>query len=198
MENALTNDTKAIILLCGVLSNNSSTTPLNQREYNQLVQWLMHQGLHPRDLFDSSHTEAAAQGSGLASRRLKDLLGRGVQFALAVEQWQQNGLWIISRSDAVYPKRLKQHLKEQAPPLLFGAGDQALLEGGGLAIIGSRNVDEEGIRFTKQAAALYASNGLPIVSGGARGVDQIARKDGIKRPLRLHVISTGRHRPNHG
>jgi len=46
-------------------------------------------------------------------------------------------------ADASYPKRLKTRLKEDAPPVLYGCGDVALLENGGLAVVGSRHVDDE-------------------------------------------------------
>ena len=99
---------------------------------------------------------------------------RGVQLGFAVEKWNQSGLWVICRSDPDYPARLKAHLKEKAPPILYGAGERALLRGGGLAIVGSRNVDEAGQEFTNDVAAWCARGGMPVVSGGARGVDRIA------------------------
>lgn len=113
-------------------------------------------------------------GSGIDKQRLESLLGRGVQLGFAVEEWQRNGIWIISRSDADYPARYKKHLKDKAPPLLFGVGNRSLLKGGGLGIVGSRNVDQVGETFTRQVARLCAYNQMPVVSGGARGVDQIS------------------------
>jgi predicted Rossmann fold nucleotide-binding protein DprA/Smf involved in DNA uptake len=53
-------------------------------------------------------------------------------------------------------------------------GNRSLLSGGGLGIVGSRNVDQAGEVFTRQAAELCAYNRMPVVSGGARGVDQIS------------------------
>jgi predicted Rossmann fold nucleotide-binding protein DprA/Smf involved in DNA uptake len=53
-------------------------------------------------------------------------------------------------------------------------GDRSLLKGGGLGIVGSRNVDQAGEAFTRQVAKLCANNQMPVVSGGARGVDQIS------------------------
>src|SRR5690606_25364330 len=108
------------------------------------------------------------------------LLDRGVQLGFAVEEWQRSGLWVISRSDPEYPSRYKAHLKEKAPPLLFGAGDKSLLRGGGLAVIGSRNVDAEGEDFTRHVAEECARNRMPIVSGGARGVDQVAMRTALE------------------
>jgi predicted Rossmann fold nucleotide-binding protein DprA/Smf involved in DNA uptake len=58
--------------------------------------------------------------------------------------------------------------------VLFVAGDVGLLEAGGVAIVGSRDVDPVAVEFARAVAAATARDGLPVVSGGARGVDQQA------------------------
>ena len=50
---------------------------------------------------------------------------------------------------------------------------------GGLAIVGSRDVDKEGEDFTGKVARVCAQNNMPVVSGGARGVDSIAMKNAL-------------------
>lgn len=174
MSNFLTDDTKAIILLCGVLGKDRSVKPLTQAEYNALVRWLISEKMRPKDLLQRENVGSAAIGSGIYQERLDTLLGRGVLLGFAVEEWQRNGIWVISRSDKDYPARYKGHLKDKAPPLIFGVGDRSLLLGGGVAIVGSRNVDADGEDFARKIAALCAYNRMPVVSGGARGVDQIA------------------------
>jgi len=176
MSHLMTNDTKAIILLCAVLSNDRSAAPLTQVEYNVLARWLVREQLRPGDLLDMRNLDGAATGAKISRDRLEKLLDRGIQLGFAVEEWQRNGLWVISRSDPEYPSRYKAHLKDKAPPLLFGAGDKSLLRGGGLAIVGSRNVDIEGEDFTRNVAETCALNRIPVVSGGARGVDQVAMR----------------------
>jgi predicted Rossmann fold nucleotide-binding protein DprA/Smf involved in DNA uptake len=174
MNDFLTEDTKAITLLCGVFGKNRSEKPLSLTEYSSLVRWLIGVKMRPKDLFQKETIAEASMGSGIDKQRLESLLGRGVQLGFAIEEWQRNGIWIISRSDADYPNRYKHHLKDKAPPLLFGVGNRSLLSGGGLGIVGSRNVDQAGEAFTRQVAELCAYNGMPVVSGGARGVDQIS------------------------
>lgn len=174
MNDFLTEDTKAIILLCGVFGKDRSEKPLSLAEYSSLVRWLIEVKMRPGDLLQKENITEASMGSGIDKQRLESLLGRGVQLGFAVEEWQRNGIWIISRSDTDYPARYKKHLKDKAPPLLFGVGNRSLLKGGGLGIVGSRNVDQEGVAFTRQAAELCAYNRMPVVSGGARGVDQIS------------------------
>lgn len=174
MNNNLTNDTKAVLLLCGVFGKGRDTTPLNQTEYSCLVQWLRDKKMRPADLLEPENVPPAAAGAEIDKNRLKSLLERGVQLGFAMQEWEQSGIWVISRSDNEYPKRYKSHLREKAPPLLFGVGDRGLLRGGGVAVIGSRNVDAAGESFARETAQICARNKLPVVSGGARGVDQIA------------------------
>lgn len=170
----LTNDTKAILLLCAYFGKGGSEKPLTQTEYTKLVRWLVSEGKRPSDLLSPDVAAMAAEGSNLPLDRISELLGRGMQLSFAVEEWQRNGIWVISRSDPEYPKRFKAQLKEKSPPLLFGSGEVSLLNGGGIAMVGSRNLDSHGEQFTKQIASLCARNQLMVVSGGARGVDQIA------------------------
>ncbi len=176
MNRLLTDDTKAIILLCGILGKDRSVRPLTQREYTSVVCWLINHDLRPASLLNREHTHSVAVESGLDVERLTSLLDRGVQLGFAVENWHRNGIWVISRSDEDYPERYKRHLKDKAPPLLFGVGDQSLLRGGGVAIVGSRNVDPDGEAFTREVGELCALSNIPVVSGGARGVDQIVMK----------------------
>lgn len=170
----LTEDTKTIILLCGVFGKDRSEKPLSLIEYTSLVRWLIEVKMRPDDLLQKEKISDASMGSGIDKQRLESLLGRGVQLGFAVEEWQRNGIWIISRSDADYPARYKKHLKDKAPPLLFGVGNRSLLTGGGLGIVGSRSVDQASKAFTRHVAELCAYNRMPVVSGGARGVDQIS------------------------
>lgn len=174
MKDFLTEDTKAIILLCGVFGKDHAEKPLSLSEYSSLVRWLVGVKMRPSDLLQKENVVEASIGSALGLQRLSALLGRGVHLGFAVEEWHRNGIWIISRSDLDYPVRYKKHLKNIAPPLLFGVGDRSLLNGGGLGIVGSRNVDSEGEAFTRHVAEWCAYNRMPVVSGGARGVDQIS------------------------
>lgn len=172
--NMMSEDAKAILLLCGHLGGESEFEPLDQRAYNQVVQWLLGKNLRPADLLSPTQIPDLSLESGLPEQRLKGLLRRGVKLGFALEKWNQSGIWVICRSDQDYPSRYKTHLKDKAPPILFGVGDRSLLKGGGLAIVGSRNIDADGEAFARDTAAWCARGGVTVVSGGARGVDQIA------------------------
>jgi predicted Rossmann fold nucleotide-binding protein DprA/Smf involved in DNA uptake len=173
MSDILTEDTKTITLLCAQFGS-QTVKPLNQTEYTKLTRWLLRDKYRPKDLLNGDLLTQISKDTQLDKDRLESLLGRGVQLGFSVEEWNRNGIWVISRSDAEYPKRYKEHLKEKSPPLLFGVGNKHLLQGGGLAVVGSRNVDKAGELFTQQVANQCAKENMPIVSGAARGVDQFS------------------------
>lgn len=172
----LTPDTQAILLLCASFGNSrdSYPQPLSLGEYNSFTQWLIDRKLRPADILESNGQELLQTCELLDTNRLESLLARGMMLALAVEKWTSQGLWIVGRGDRHYPARLKQQLGANAPAILYGVGDIKLLSQGGLAVVGSRNVDEDDIEYTKRVADNCAGNGIQIVSGGARGVDTAA------------------------
>lgn len=175
----LSADTEVVLLLCGRFGGEKQEAypPLAPREYGELAKWLKALALRPSDLLTDAGRVAlsSVQEARLERKRVEFLLGRGTAMALALERWARGGLWVISRADVgSFPQRLKDRLKNAAPPLLYGAGDKALLEKGGLAIIGSRDASESALSFTRGIAARCANEGLAVVSGGARGVDAAA------------------------
>lgn len=178
MIEPLTPNTQAILLLTApLIAGRGETTRdlLSLGEYNRLALILRQKQKQPADLLapDAQELiEVCAQPFGRA--RLDSLLGRGFLLSQAVERWNARAIWVISRADAKYPRRLKAKLKEDAPPLLYGCGDIALLEKGGLAVVGSRHVDDELVGFTENVGRLSAEAHRNIVSGGAKGIDRAA------------------------
>ena len=67
-----------------------------------------------------------------------------------------------------------ERLGATAPVLLYAAGAVELLDRPGVGVVGSRDVSPEGAQVAGAAAELAARLDLPLVSGGARGVDQTA------------------------
>lgn len=174
----LSDDTEAVLLLCGRFGGEKQDAyqPLTPREYGELAKWLIGRNLRPSDLMADAGRDALAnvEEARMERKRIEFLLGRGTAMALALERWARGGLWVISRGDAEFPKRLRRQLKHATPPLLYGAGDKSLLNLGGLAIIGSRDATEAALEYTRSVAARCAKEGLAVVSGGARGVDAAA------------------------
>lgn len=112
--------------------------------------------------------------------RLERLLERGAQLALAVERWQSRAIWVLSRADADYPRRLKRRLGQKAPPVLYGCGERAGLDEGGLAVVGPRNSPDDLLSYAASVGELAAQAERTVVSGAARGVDRAAMNGALE------------------
>lgn len=177
MTDQITENAKAILLLCGRFSENEQlgVSPLSVKEYDDVATWLVSKSWWPSDLLKEEKREALNDAfAPIQPDRMKALLARGAAMALAIEKWTNKGLWVLCRSDQDYPQRLKQHLKRNAPPILYGAGERELLSKGGLAVVGSRNIDADGESFAREVGQHAAESRMQLVSGAARGVDETA------------------------
>lgn len=175
---------QATLLLTSYFSNarSQNAKPLTNSEWARFAFWLKENSNTPADLLiaDPRALLSGWQDARISTERIIELLNRGHSLALAMEKWQRAGLWVVTRSDPEYPMRIKQRLRTDSPPLLYGCGNKALLNAGGLAVVGSRNASESDLAFTDQVGAKAASEGISIVSGGARGIDEAAMLGAVK------------------
>ncbi|MCG5513204.1 DNA-processing protein DprA [Ectothiorhodospira shaposhnikovii] len=178
MTPVLSPNTQAILLLTAPLIAGRgavSSDLLTPGEYKRLARHLREIQRQPADLLSPDAPEILrACQSVIDENRLQKLLGRGFLLSQVIERWQARAIWVVSRADAEYPRRLKARLREDAPAVLYGCGDMALLETGGLAVVGSRHVDDALIDYTMAVGRLAARAGRTLVSGGAKGIDQAA------------------------
>jgi len=176
--NQVSPNTQAILLLTAPLitgRGEHSKELLTGSEYAKLARFLHHKECQPADLVVAGGSALVRESGRIVnSDRLKRLVARGFLLSQAIERWQARSIWVVSRSDEAYPTRLKERLKDLAPPVLYGSGDAAILNTGGLAVVGSRNADATVVESTTRIGELAARAHRTIVSGGARGVDQAA------------------------
>ena len=174
----LSANTQAILLLTAPLiagRGTSSSELLSPGEYKRLARYLREIKRQPADLVspDAGDLLHACQPV-IDEARMQHLLGRGFLLSQVIERWHARAIWVVSRADTEYPRRLKACLREDAPAVIYGCGDMSLLESGGLAVVGSRHVDDSLIEYTMAIGRLAARAGRTIVSGGAKGIDQAA------------------------
>lgn len=181
----LSPDACAMLMACSYvgLERTGKVTPLTLKEWNALASKIQLSplqtpgnllGLNAGDLQNTlTLTPAEAQ-------RLSGLLQRAAAAAFELESLMNAGIRIVTRADRHYPACLKAKLKAQAPVLLFYAGDLNLAAKNGIAIVGSRAVDQAGIDFTAMLAECCAQNRLNVVSGAAKGVDIAAMKSALE------------------
>ena len=190
-------NTQAIILLSCHFSKakKDDPNPLTPTEFGRFSLWLFKNKYQPSDLFDKFETVGSKWNdpkNKITTDRLKYLLGRGLAMSLALEKWESADIWVIIRKSPQYPKRLIEHLKENAPALLFGVGNKKLLNSGGLAIVGSRSINDVDNKFTQEIAKKMALDGFNIISGGARGVDETSMLSALgAEGTAIGVLSNG-------
>ena len=189
MNEPLTPNTQAILLLTAplIVGRSARADVLKPGEYFGLNNCLrsIKGNKEPADLMESGAEYLLDKyvqkinKPAFNRERLQRLLSRGFLLSQAIESWRKRAIWVVSHMDEAYPQRLRDRL-EKAPAVLYGCGDHTLLNAGGLAVVGSRHVDEDILEYTNQIGNLAASAGRTIVSGGARGVDRAAMNGALE------------------
>lgn len=150
-----------LALLLGARWAESDAKPLSNGEWHALAQDL-----------DDEAANRMLMGEQPDDERVKALLGRGLGVFQRVDLWMQAGVWIATRGCEAYPKRLEP-LGSRAPMLIFGYGDANLADSR-LAVFGSRNALPERLVLAAEMGRRCAEVGIGLVSGAARGVDEVA------------------------
>jgi DNA processing protein len=172
----MSEDGQVVALACSnlALQGDRSIRPLTAREWHGLSKRLVDSDwARPSELM--RHTSAELHREldleiGIAER-LARLLARGGQLAFELERLAGKGIWVMTRADEAYPQRLKRLLGASAPPVLYGSGPQDALRTRALAIVGSRDADDDALSFARGLAHECARSHVAVISGGARGVD---------------------------
>lgn len=86
---------------------------------------------------------------------------------------RHNGVQILAYNDASYPQSL-QNLSDK--PLVLYVKGELPQANYALAIVGSRRCTEYGVRAAAYFAQAMTREGIPIISGGAKGIDTAAHE----------------------
>lgn len=166
-----------------------------------LVAMVQIEGLGPQRIKRLVHACAgAAAALGAGERCWRECgLPAAVIAGLGAPDWgrvdrtlrwaEQDRAWLLALGDPRYPRWLAEI--RDAPPLLFGLGDVALLGEPQLGVVGSRNPTADGIANTRAFAAALAELGLVITSGLAAGVDTAAHQGALRKGHTIAVLGTG-------
>lgn len=127
---------------------------------------------------------ALLEGESLEAGVRESIDQRLVEISTALEvedEYSQQGIWTLTCLDEGYPSRLRERLGARAPALLHGFGDRSLLASDGIGVVGSRNLSPEAGAATAELARTIAAAGRILISGGAKGADQIAMSEAAER-----------------
>jgi DNA protecting protein DprA len=102
----------------------------------------------------------------------------------------QTGATFLTPQDSTWPQSVNDLA---APPIaLVVKGDPRFLTGNSLAIVGTRNPTQYGVRIAQDFAAGFVDRDWAIISGGAYGIDAAAHKGAlIAEGVTVAVIAAG-------
>lgn len=82
----------------------------------------------------------------------------------------------ITRLNPLYPLPVRRRLGLDSPGVLWAKGDVTLLNRPAVAVIGSRDLQEENRKFAEEAGREIVKQGYILVSGNAKGADRTAQE----------------------
>ncbi|MCY3629128.1 MAG: hypothetical protein F4Z16_05360 [Rhodothermaceae bacterium] len=196
----LPNDAKAILLLTGELGMKKGPAgidPLTPAQWKHLRTHLEANNKRPQDLFHEKEIVREVHWGRCRSKpseeTIEKLLDRDRESILemAMQRWAASNLWVLTYLDDDYPWRLKMRLSNHSdfPSLIFGVGNQLLLQQGGLAVVGSRRPPEDFspekfkeyyLGYARSLGSAAAEEEVTIISGAARGVDINAMRSSLE------------------
>ena len=179
-------DNLALVVLCSTLgydtkNEKNTVKPLTTAAYNKVESRLDSLGFMPSIFLEEKFSDI----SGLFAfadkevEQISQLLGRADKLGEELDRLAEKKIYVVSRIQDNYPAKLKKAMGKQAPIIFFYCGDTRLLDGETVAIIGSREVTDGERDYTAKHARISAQNNRVIVSGGARGVDTIAKESAL-------------------
>jgi len=179
-------DNLALVVLCSTLgydtkNDKNTVKPLTTAAFNKLETRMDSLGFMPSIFLEERFSDI----SGLFSFNEKEvdqiskLLSRADKLGEELDRLAEKKIYVTSRIQNSYPAKLKKAMGKQAPIIFFYCGDTRLLEAETVAIIGSREVTDGERDYTTKHARISAQNNRVIVSGGARGVDSIAKESAL-------------------
>lgn len=171
------------ILLCSYIGINKedTTKPFSLGEWNRFLDKVIDMKLDPSVVLRKDlDILAQLKYNSSEIERIKKLVSRGGAVAFEINDLASKGIEVITLFDTDYPILLKRKLKRKTPPILFYAGDINLAKKIGIAVVGSRNVDQAGMEFTRELVSRAAEERLVVYSGGAKGVDTISEISAIE------------------
>lgn len=181
----LSRESHVLLLLCSHvgLAKESDLVPLTLREWNLLARKIKaSKFVHPEELLGQTVTTIKKQLdlTETEAKRLVGLLERNDDFVSELDRLASQGIRVMTRAESDYPQRYLQRLKESAPTVLFYSGDGALMGQPGIAVVGSRHLDQAGQECATFVGNACGLSGLVLYSGGARGVDTLCMKAALE------------------
>jgi DNA processing protein len=145
------------------------------------------------DLFRGVITEksvAATRSRPILAAGLHRLPALAERVSAELEAASSVGARLVTVLDRDYPANLR--LIPNLPPFLFYRGEFSDEDVRSVAVVGTRQASEDGIRRAAKMSRLLAGQGVTVVSGLAKGIDTAAHRAALEAGGRtIAVLGTG-------
>ena len=153
------------------------------------------------DHYGSAHEAVEVERRSPGCWQEEEMVSQRVANAFAAEHWREKATaeWQLLQKEGTkfvflhgpgYPGLLAS--TDDAPLVLYCLGNERLLHGPMVGIVGSRDCTEEGIRVTAFFSRCLSRAGVTIVSGMARGIDRAAHISALREVgSSIAVLGTG-------
>ena len=168
--------------------------------------WIARECVTPADVerlaSGDARESSAAATSGVAALRAQAAMPAGERHRLRadalaiIDRAESAGARLATVLDDDYPPILRTIF--DLPPMLFYRGTLRDEDTRAVAVVGTRQPSEEGVRRANKMARLLAARGIAVVSGLAAGIDTAAHEGALSSGGRtIAVIGTGILQPTY-
>ncbi len=193
---------QGFLLLTGSLGD-PQRKPLTVAQFRELTK-RMRLAEKPKQERELQESDLLKIGCDSAfAQRVLNLLSQTEQMKWYLEKGRKQDCYPLTRNSQDYPHRLRNALGMEAPGALWTKGDRQLLQMPAISLVGSRDLNEENLRFSQEVGRQAALQGYVLISGNARGADKAAQESCLehggkvikvvadaleKHPLRRNVL----------
>lgn len=166
---------KGFLLLTSALGD-PQRRPLTAPQLRTLAKRASYlQPLEPDPELTTEDLLGLGYGKSMA-QRIVGLLSDAQLLEYYLEQGKKLHCVPLTRVSDGYPLILRKRLGLDSPGCLWAKGDISLLERPAVALVGSRELQDENRRFAAEVGRQAALQGYVLVSGNARGADKTAQE----------------------
>ncbi|QGP57435.1 DNA protecting protein DprA (plasmid) [Piscirickettsia salmonis] len=97
---------------------------------------------------------------------------------VCARELKRQSIVMLFRGQDEFPLSLRSI--DDCPFWIFVQGNKEILHKNGVAVVGTRKASDDGIFLTKLVVSSLVNKNIPIVSGLAKGIDQVAHFEAIK------------------
>ncbi len=182
----LTTDQRRLLVLCALRAGGQGPDWSLIARQAQLDRGL--DLLYRAELIEDSDVARTAQP--LLAAGLENLAAAEERVSAEVESASRLDASLTTVLDEDFPANLR--LVPDLPPFLFYRGSLRPDDARSVAVVGTRNATDAGIRRARHMAGALAEKGVTIVSGLARGIDTAAHRQTLEVGARtIAVLGTG-------